>query len=166
MAKPIRVPISRWHHFFDETKFSTQEFYDAITEHVKKREVPKAKIERVKFSQDSSMFVKREYLKVKNLDYVFDICAAPYGTGYFVSWWAGETSTWIYRVFVSIPILGDIVRAIFDPRTYYQFDTATMFQECISKCVFKALEDINFEKGERSLTEMERQPTQIQTKLL
>ena len=33
---------------------------------------------------------KREYLRVTRQKLAFDLCAAPFGTGFFFSWWVGE----------------------------------------------------------------------------
>lgn len=34
---------------------------------------------------------KREYLRVTRGRFTFDICAAPYGTGFFFSWWLAKS---------------------------------------------------------------------------
>jgi hypothetical protein len=36
---------------------------------------------------------KREYLQVGREKLIFDICGAPFGTGFFVSWWLAEAKT-------------------------------------------------------------------------
>ena len=35
---------------------------------------------------------KREYLRMQRGKYAFDICAAPFGNGFFVSWWFTSTT--------------------------------------------------------------------------
>ncbi|MBU1700304.1 MAG: hypothetical protein KJ831_09145 [Candidatus Eisenbacteria bacterium] len=49
---------------------------------------------------------KRKYLRVTREDMAFDICAAPFGTGFFFSWWLGTTgSGFIHWVIVILPSL-------------------------------------------------------------
>ena len=161
MARPIRELNDHWHHFFDGHQFSTKEFYTLVEENIKNRQVPDGKLSRIYLFQDFGFWKKREYLRIRNKDYISDICVAPYGTGYFVSWWTGIPRTWIYRFLVSIPFLGEMIESWSGYRTYYQYDTAIMFQECVKKSVQSALDQITKDKGIRPPTESERQPKPV-----
>jgi hypothetical protein len=66
-------------------KNSTKEFYAAVEDELKAREVPGLEISRVEFSEGGLLSDKREYLRMIRERLVFDICAAPFGTSYFFS---------------------------------------------------------------------------------
>ena len=158
MPKPIKELTARWYYYFDNFQFSPKDFYAIVEEHIKKRKVPKANLSRVKFYQDLGFWNKREYLRVKNQDYIFDICASPYGGGFFVSYWVGYPTSAFINFLLQIPILGAVVYAFTVKRTYYQLDLATMFQETIRKSIASAINEIAEEKGFRPPTAEEYKP--------
>lgn len=86
MKRGDRV-ISHWHTLIDDYQGSGQDFYQRVENLVREREVPEVSFERVFYKQGGLMSDKREYLRVKGRGVAFDICAAPYGTSYFYSWW-------------------------------------------------------------------------------
>lgn len=79
--------ISHWHALVDGFSTSSLDFYDAVEAVVRAREVPDATFSRVYFAEGTVVSAKREYLRVERGKLAFDICAAPYGTGFFFSWW-------------------------------------------------------------------------------
>ena len=150
---------TNWHHYFPELQFSSQEFYDAVQKILQKREIPDTFIERIDFSERGGILgQKRVYLRVMYAGYKFDICAAPYGVGFFVSWWLGEDTGCLYRLLSYVPIYGAYLRRRMRLKTYYMRDVETMFQEAVRLAVLEAIDDITNEKGLRGLTELERVP--------
>lgn len=89
MSRGGRV-ISHWHALTDGFNTSALDFYTAIEEAVKTREVPEAEFSRVEFREGGFGSAKRIYLRVERGKVAFDIGAAPYGTGYFFSWWMSK----------------------------------------------------------------------------
>lgn len=90
--------ISRWHHLVDNFNTSTLDFYAAVEEAVKARDLPDAKAERVEFKEGTVVSAKREYLRIQRDKVAFDICAAPFGNGFFFSWWLvrpGPAHPWL-----------------------------------------------------------------------
>lgn len=149
MASIISIVHSRWYQYFDQFQYSTQDFYTQVEEIITARNVPDTKLSRVKFFQDKKFWTKREYLRITHDEYIFDICAAPYADGFFVSFWLGESPSWLYRLIIKIPFIGQFIEVFVESKTYYQHDTATMFQECIKSCIKTAIENITNEKGVR-----------------
>lgn len=147
--KPQEV-ISRWHHAFDQEQFSSNECYTIIQECIEKRQIPSVKCYRFTFVVQGILTGKREYLRVTNGTYLFDICAAPYGNGFFISHWLKETKS-----------VGEIILHRFLPflgnKSAYQLDTETMFRETVHKAVLEAIEQISKPKGIRGLSELEKQ---------
>jgi hypothetical protein len=98
-SSPIETK-SNWHHSFSNFQFSSQEFYQRVEESVKKHEIPNVSFSRVTHSQAGIFSSRREYLRISREEYIFDVCAAPFGTDFFVSWWLGESVRdliWIFR---------------------------------------------------------------------
>ncbi len=154
MASMIPIIHSNWHHFFDSFSFSSDDLYTRIEIIMKENDYPGVTIKRVKFYQGSGFFVQREYLRITRHELMFDICAAPFGKGFFVSWWFGERVSW----FDIIIAHNRLLYVLFGTRkTYYQLDVESMFQEGVRKSVLKALDEISSQKGLRALSENERQ---------
>lgn len=78
-AKPqFFVPLDGQH-------FSALEFYDQVEADLKARRVPRLRSQRVAFHEGSRLSDKRIYLRLARERFSFEVCAAPFGTGYFFS---------------------------------------------------------------------------------
>ncbi|MEN9582475.1 MAG: hypothetical protein RL641_429 [Candidatus Parcubacteria bacterium] len=156
-GNPIEIR-SNWHHSFGNFQFSSQEFYQKVEESVRKHEIPNVSFTRVTHSQGGIFSSKREYLRINRGEYVFDICAAPFGTDFFVSWWLGES---VKDILARIPILNTILGKNTKQKTYYQMDTEAMFKGSVQQGVLEAIDLITTSKGMRALSELERRPTEM-----
>lgn len=65
--------------------YSADEVYGAIEQLVQAHEIPGLKISRVDYTEGGALSNKRTYLRFERAQMAFDICAAPFGTGYFFS---------------------------------------------------------------------------------
>jgi hypothetical protein len=154
-ATPAAI-ISHWYHLIDELQTSTLDFYTAVEQAVARRQVPNAKTARVDYKEGGVLSAKREYLRVKRKGLLFDICGAPFGRGFFVSWWLGERS-WLTRL-LNVPVLGAFLGFLVRPWTYFKIDTALMFQETIREAVNEVLDGLTKAQGLHALSEFERKP--------
>lgn len=92
MGKPVAVePLGNWNKLFGDFEASPTEFYAAVEKAIQRRQVPDTKLSRVEWRESGFTSAKREYLRVIRGQYVFDICAAPFGTGFFFSWWFAQS---------------------------------------------------------------------------
>jgi hypothetical protein len=66
------------------------EFYAAVEEALKPREIPDYSVSRIDWREGGVLTARREYLRIKRGKLTFDLCAAPFGTGFFFSWWLAE----------------------------------------------------------------------------
>lgn len=74
-----------WYVPLDNFEFSTDDFYKRIEKELDARKVPSLEMSRVEFSEGGFLSDKRQYLRLRRERLAFDICAAPFGTGYFFS---------------------------------------------------------------------------------
>src|SRR5579871_2985053 len=81
---------SRWAASFGGLQFASNDFYASATVAIKKREIPDIQIYRTNYFESGPISSMREYLRVEWHEYMFDICAAPFGTDFFVSEWFVE----------------------------------------------------------------------------
>ena len=159
MAKKDTLIFSHWYTSIGGLQESAQKFYQSLEETIKRYQIPDVKISRIDFREGTIMSAKREYCRIKRKEHVFDVCAAPFGTSFFVSWWLGEKPPgFLGRLILSVPLVGQWLLSIVRPVTYYRLDTALMFQSSINQVVQDVIDEMTKAKGLRSLTEMERKP--------
>jgi hypothetical protein len=79
--------FSHWYHSFPNFQASPLEFYSSVEQAVKRREIPDSTPSRIEYQESGLLSARREYLRITRGGLVFDICAAPFGQGFFVSWW-------------------------------------------------------------------------------
>jgi len=156
MALYPSIIHSHWQHMFEDLQFSAQEFYSSVERIIKEREIPDVKIERVTFTEGKLFGIRRECLRIKRNQYIFDICAAPFGKGFFISWYLGESAGFMKDLIAKIPVIGALIVKASELKTYYQMDSEAMFKESIRLCLNRALDDITSTKGVRMLSDAER----------
>jgi hypothetical protein len=83
--------ISHWCKLIENLQMSSLDFYNSVEKEIKRREVPETETSRVEHHQGGALSDKRVYLRVERKNLTYDICAAPFGTGFFVSSWYGKT---------------------------------------------------------------------------
>ncbi len=150
--------ISNWYYLLEDFQTSAQDFYKSVEAAIQKREIPDIKIERIDYKEGGMFSAKREYLRIRRKEYIYDICAAPFGKGFFFSWWLGETPSGCLAFLMGIPFLNLMVDWVAAPVTYFKIDTAHMFQESVRAAVNEVIDELTKAKGVRQMTELERKP--------
>ena len=87
----VRV-VSNWHHLLDGFQHSPQAFFTSLDAALAKRKIPDSTVSRVELAEGPVLSARREYLRVRREEFTFDVCAAPFGSGFFVSWWLVKPS--------------------------------------------------------------------------
>lgn len=149
--------LSHWFNLIEGLQASPMEFYASVEAAVQKRQIADVRLSRVDWKEAGLFSAKREYLRVRWKEYLFDICGAPYGGGFFVSWWLGELEGCLagfVKIFAAIPGLNWFIGG----RSYYQVDSSLMFQESIRLAVNDVVDQMTTAKGLRALTADERKP--------
>lgn len=189
-VESMEYVVSHWHRPIENFQTSAKEFYDAVEAAIARREVPDRTTLRVDFTEAGFLTARREYLRVKRGPLYVDVCAAPFGTGYFFSSWLVRTpSAWLVGCVLGIVLvlagaatfltlelrqavlvaplaaLAGLValasalrQRFFSALTYYQLDTALMFQEAVHAAVLEVIDGLTQAKGLRALSEEERKP--------
>lgn len=88
-ATPTDI-ISHWPKLIENLQFSSQEFYSRVEKALEDRQIPNLKVSRVDWKEGGMFSARREYLRLQRERLVFDICAASFGTSFFVSLWFGQ----------------------------------------------------------------------------
>ncbi len=91
MAKKVSLVLSNWHHLIEGLQDSPQHFYSLLSEAIKLRQIPDAASSRIDYHEGGIFSAQREYFRVERNEYIFDVCAAPFGNSFFVSCWFGES---------------------------------------------------------------------------
>jgi hypothetical protein len=86
MRKNLQVE-GHWHSLIEGFATSSLDFYELVKAGIARREIPDLKVSQVEWKESGLGSGKRVYLRVSREGLNFDICAAPFGTGYFFSWW-------------------------------------------------------------------------------
>jgi len=156
-AKPSLI-FSNWNTMIEGLDASPQEFFSQVEKSIEERELPNAKMSRVDWKEGGVFSAKREYLRVRRKQYTFDICGAPFGNGFFVSWWLGEVPSGFWRLISFIPIFGPLLQKLIKPLTYYEIDTRVMYQSLVHSAVLEVIDNMTDTKGVRKVPELERKP--------
>ena len=89
MAKEIDF-ITHWHQLIENCHASPVEFYNSVEKALEPRSIPQTHWTRVEHKEGGLASANRLYFRTQRGKFAFDICAAPFGTGFFVSWWLTE----------------------------------------------------------------------------
>lgn len=77
--------LNHWFASAENFNFAPKTFYEQLQEQLAERKVPDLTMEQIEFAEGGLLSDQRTYLRIQRERTVFDICAAPFGTGYFFS---------------------------------------------------------------------------------
>jgi hypothetical protein len=110
MAKNISILLSHWYTLIEGLQESPQEFYGSLEQAISKRQLTNITTSRIDYKESGVLSANREYFRVDRNEHIFDICAAPFGTGFFVSWRLGESRpSPVIPTIVAISVLSYII---------------------------------------------------------
>lgn len=158
MATPtLGDVVSHWYHLFEGLQQEPADFYQRLGVALENRKLPNAKYGQVELAQGGVFAGRRLYFRARRKEYTFDICGAPFGNGFFVSWWLSEPQGCL-ALLSELPVIG-VIFALFRSRvTYYKIDTQLMFQESVHRAVLDVLDEITTAQGVRAMSEDDRKP--------
>ena len=89
-SAPLEAVLAHWSKLLEGVAASPLEFYASVEEAVHERQIPNTETSRVEWDETGLFSSKREYLRISRGRHTFDVCAAPFGTGFFVSSWLAK----------------------------------------------------------------------------
>ncbi len=152
---PVSNVISHWSHFFKSFAISSDHFYTELEKTLQSHEMPHSNIVRTKHKEGGILSAAREYLRIKHGDIVFDVCAAPFGRNFFISWWLFETTGTVRNVLKNTKV-GDFMNAQASKRTFYQIDEEDMFRSCVHECILETINKVTEGKGIMQLSDADK----------
>lgn len=150
--------VGNWNYLFEDLQFDPQEFYHSVKEILEEKEVPQFGTGTKNIKEGGLLSYHRQYFVVYRGDYVFHICAAPWGKGFFFSWWARVSLSSLDGLLGKIPFIGKAIVERRQYKAYYKIDTDIMFRTSVHQSVLQAIDRLTEAKGIRGLTELERRP--------
>lgn len=103
---PLENVLSSWHKLIEDFGASSKTFYASVEDGLRRREIPGLKTQRIIWNEGGVLCPKREYLRMTDGRIAFDLCAAPFGTGFFFSWWlVKRPASWVFLYFLAFGLL-------------------------------------------------------------
>lgn len=158
ISQTLKKHHSNWNTLINDFTFSTQEFYDLLKKELQEQNIKNISIKEVSLKEGGMFSSGRRYLRILWKDYQYDVCAAPFGKGFFISWWLLYKRSLGEKILSKVPFIGKWLARQWFPVTYYKIDTASMFMTYAQSSVLKVIDDITNSKGVRELTTEERKP--------
>jgi len=86
----ISIVLSHWPKLIENLEASPLEFYKEVEVALSRRNIPDTENSRIDWKEGGVLTANREYLRITRGAHSFDVCGAPFGTGFFVSTWLVE----------------------------------------------------------------------------
>ncbi|HZV69852.1 MAG TPA: hypothetical protein VFG10_09915 [Saprospiraceae bacterium] len=148
--------IGNWSHLFPDMQNDPNSFYELVEKILEEKQIPNFYSRKITLSEEGLVSHNRLYLEVSRGDYIFHICAAPWGTGFFFSWWVRQKMSDIDHLLILVPFVGSRLIKMRQQKSYYKLDTDSMFRKSVHQCVLTAIDSLTSTKGARGLSEFER----------
>jgi len=117
--------VSHWSNLIQGLSASSDQFYAAVAQGLKRREIPDARIRRVEWNEGGVLSPKREYLRIEASGLAYDICAAPFGTGFFFSeWLTRQPPRWVFANLIAFTTVMWLISRALAEMTVDYFKTA------------------------------------------
>lgn len=97
----------------------------------------------------------REYLRVKKDDVIFYVCTFKLGTSQVFTYWQIAPQNFWRRFWRSIPLLGNVIIAMFMPVTLYKIDVSSALNGIIQEDLKVVTGQFSQSKGIRELNDVD-----------
>lgn len=133
-------------------------FYGMVEENISAKQIPRIRISRVFRREGGLISDRRQYLRVKYKQLVFDICGFPICGSFAVSYWLELHDKTVANLFFEIPILGFVLERAFSPATYFNVDADAACQHAVHDSVLSVVDELTHENHLTRLTGQAREP--------
>lgn len=103
--------LNHWIAFVDGFQATPTEFYNALELELAARKIPSMAMSRIEFPEGGLLSERRIYLRMLRERLVFDVCASPFGTGFFFSCRTSEipVKMGLFEVLIALVVAGILV---------------------------------------------------------
>lgn len=157
--------LSQWFRTFDGANADVTKFYGSIENAVGSRGVPDVTFSRPHFKEGGLLSASREYLRIERGDLRYEIGAAPFGRGFFVSarlFAQGKFVDSMVGDMKSGGLLGQVsgllTSKVLGVDTYYKLDTAQAFLQLTHGALMEAVDALTTAANILPLSDSERRP--------
>src|SRR6266478_9158998 len=105
-GKKSPLDLYHWHKLVEDLDESPQRFYNAFEQAIHRRDLPGMKLSRIERFEGGILSPKREIIKISRRDHIFEMYAAPFGNGFYVSWRLRMEPAILWRVLLTLPFFG------------------------------------------------------------
>jgi hypothetical protein len=106
---PLKDVLVHWHKLVENLQTSSLGFYSSLEEALKRRKVHGLETSRIEWNEGGVLAPQREYLRITGERHSFDICAAPFGTGFFFSSWMTKTKARFVFLYLTFFFVASLV---------------------------------------------------------
>jgi hypothetical protein len=92
-SQPLNDILSHWSKLIENFNTDSEGFYTAVDAALERRKIHDALTRHIQWSEGGILSPNREYFRIEGSGFAFDLCAAPFGTGFFFSWWLTKKRT-------------------------------------------------------------------------
>jgi len=112
---PLANVVAHWSKLIEGLQLSPHEFYGAVEKAVERRQIPGLSTKAVLWSEGGVLSPDREYLRITGDRHHIDLCAAPFGSGFFFSSWLTERQPrFVFLSFIALVGLTSILSGMLD----------------------------------------------------
>ena len=160
----IQEILTHWSYLARGLQYDPASFYETLQGKIEGEKIKGVKMTTAILSQKGMLSRKRDYLRVQYDNLVFDICGAPFGeTNFFFSYWMGVKNmrgclAILLNILLSIPFIGLLIQKNLESLTYFEQDTAEMFDALISAIILEEVDAIMEEKEIEPIPDEARKP--------
>lgn len=144
----IQEILAHWSYLVRGLQYDPARFYEILQGKIESEKIKGVKMKTAVLTQKGMLSRKRDYLRVQYDNFVFDVCGAPFGEkNFFFSYWMGLKNmsgclAIFLNILLSIPFIGLLVQKSLERLTYFESDTADMFNSLISSIILEEVDAI------------------------
>jgi hypothetical protein len=142
-------------HPMEGVQLTVKNYYSKLEAMIEEKKMPDVSCSRISLSEGGVLSHNREYLRIRRKDFMFDVCAAPFGTPSFISWRFGERPRGFKALLLWLGIVNAKSLKESGLKTYYQYDTNFTFKTVVKNCIYNSIDSFEKpDKGRRGFVEI------------
>ncbi len=149
---------NHWNYLIQGLSYSTQDYYSKLETLLKEQGIENIQLKTKNINIGGVGSQKRLYLNIQWKEFTYEVCSAPFGNSYFISYWAFQKPNKLKQAISKIPLIGFLLVKLFAPETYYKIDTRNMFHSLVHQCVTDIADEISKENNIEVMNSTQKVP--------